>query len=105
MLISVPRTSQLHVIWGALFMTSLEQEVHRFHLWTMMTRQIGSINNNLDDRASHLKYDLKIVNIPPDPFSRASSPDFLQAVDRRMRQITARGPLEDIMSYLKHPRS
>jgi elongation factor G len=64
-----------------------------------------SINGGLDGHAGQFTWDLKKVYTPPDPFSATSSPDTVQAVDQRMRQITARVPLNEMIGYLKHLRS
>jgi elongation factor G len=64
-----------------------------------------SINGGSESHAGHFTWDLKKVYTPPDPFSASSSPDTVHAVDQRMRQITARVPLKEMVGYLKHLRS
>jgi elongation factor G len=54
---------------------------------------------------SYLNWDLKKVYTPPDPFSSQSTMDNLKTFDRRLRPISARVPLKEMVGYLKHLRS
>jgi elongation factor G len=60
-------------------------------------------NRQMDEYSS--RWDLSKVYYPPDPFSSQTGSGDLRNDEQRMRQITARVPLKEMVGYLKHLRS
>lgn len=60
-------------------------------------------NRQRDEYSS--RWDLSKVYCPPDPFSSQTGSSDLRNDEQRMRQITARVPLKEMVGYLKHLRS
>jgi len=62
----------------------------------------GSKSHKMDN----LSLDVTKVYAPPDPFATTTSPfQNDNSASQRIRQITARVPLKEMVGYLKHLRS
>jgi len=65
----------------------------------------GTATQSSFNHATEKRLDLKKVYTPPDPFQSRGGAEDLQDIHQRMRQITARVPLKEMIGYLKHLRS